>query len=226
MASVQEPQRNEKFFLAIFAVLIVIFGIVFQPRLRNNLGWGSMKREETENKQEKSIERKYADSVLDINLATQEELETLPGIGPSKAKAIVEYRKLQPFKRPEDLMNVPGIGPKTYEKLKNRIKVSGVSVEQTNQGGQVVTETTTTKKEEMTSYNQNNTTNYGSQLLNINTATVSELEKLPGIGPTKAAEIIRYRTENGPFKSVDELLNVKGIGPKTLEKIRPLVCAK
>lgn len=57
--------------------------------------------------------------------------------------------------------------------------------------------------------------------LNINTATKDELVALNGIGPAKAQAILDYRKANGPFKSVDDLRNVKGIGAKRLEKLRP-----
>jgi competence protein ComEA len=60
-------------------------------------------------------------------------------------------------------------------------------------------------------------------LININTASATELETLSGIGEVLAAEIIGYRTENGPFASVDELDEVSGIGPATLEDIRDQV---
>ena len=60
-------------------------------------------------------------------------------------------------------------------------------------------------------------------LVNINTATVEELDGLPGIGPTKAQAIVDYREQNGPFQSVDELLNVTGVGNSTLANIRNLV---
>jgi len=61
-------------------------------------------------------------------------------------------------------------------------------------------------------------------LLNINTAQVAELaEQLPGIGPAKAVAIVKYREANGPFKTLDALTDVKGIGPATLAKIRGLL---
>lgn len=59
------------------------------------------------------------------------------------------------------------------------------------------------------------------EYVNINTADSDELQKLPGIGSVKAEAIIEYRIENGSFRSVDDLINVKGIGEKTLEKLKP-----
>jgi competence protein ComEA len=57
----------------------------------------------------------------------------------------------------------------------------------------------------------------------VNTATQAELESLPDIGPALARRIIEFRTSKGPFRRVDELDNVSGIGPRTLERLRPLV---
>ena len=56
--------------------------------------------------------------------------------------------------------------------------------------------------------------------VNINTATAAELDALPGIGPAKAQAIVDHRKQHGPFKTVDDLKNVKGIGAKRLEKMR------
>lgn len=60
-------------------------------------------------------------------------------------------------------------------------------------------------------------------LVNVNSAMATELEELPGIGEVIAQRIIDYRTENGPFATVDELLDVSGIGDAILESIRELV---
>lgn len=56
--------------------------------------------------------------------------------------------------------------------------------------------------------------------LNINTATSAQLQTLTGIGLTKANTIVTYRDAHGPFKTVDDLTQVKGIGAKTLERLR------
>jgi competence protein ComEA len=60
-------------------------------------------------------------------------------------------------------------------------------------------------------------------LVNVNTATAVDLETLPGVGEVIAQAIVEYRTQNGPFSSVDQLLDVSGIGDATLETIRELV---
>jgi competence protein ComEA len=60
-------------------------------------------------------------------------------------------------------------------------------------------------------------------LINVNTASATDLEELPGVGEVIAAAIVDYRTQNGPFTSVDQLEDVSGIGPATLENIRDLV---
>lgn len=57
--------------------------------------------------------------------------------------------------------------------------------------------------------------------VNINSADKDQLVALPGIGPKTAEAIVAYRKENGNFKSVEELTKVKGVGDKTLEKLRP-----
>lgn len=62
--------------------------------------------------------------------------------------------------------------------------------------------------------------------VNINKANSAQLQTLNGIGPAKAQEIIKYRKAHGGFKSVDELVNVNGIGPKTVDKLRAQVSVR
>src|SRR5690625_3281195 len=62
-----------------------------------------------------------------------------------------------------------------------------------------------------------------STLSNINTATAEELQQLPGIGPAYAGRILEWRVQNGRFTSIDQLIEIRGIGEKRLENIRPLV---
>ena len=59
--------------------------------------------------------------------------------------------------------------------------------------------------------------------VNINTASAAEFEGLPGIGATMAARIVEYRQKNGPFKKIEDLMTIKGIGEKSFLKLKPLV---
>lgn len=60
-------------------------------------------------------------------------------------------------------------------------------------------------------------------IININSATEQELQQLPGVGPSLAATIVTYRTEHGPFQTVDDLANVRGVGPAKLDALRAQV---
>lgn len=59
--------------------------------------------------------------------------------------------------------------------------------------------------------------------VNINTATSKELQALPGIGEATATRILEFRKDNGPFKKVEDLMNVRGIGEKTFLTLKPLI---
>lgn len=209
--------KNEKTFFAIYAFLIIVSGVLLQPKFY--MQQSNQSTTETSNVQT----RQYISAIIDLNKATTEELETLPGIGPSKARVIVEYREKTPFTKPEDIMNVPGIGQKTYEKMKSRIKVDGKE-----SGAQVITANIAGNPGNVGNTNNSNTSmntaNTKSEKININTADSEKLQELPNIGPAKAQAIIDYRNQNGGFKSIDEIKNVKGIGDKTFEALKDLIC--
>lgn len=62
--------------------------------------------------------------------------------------------------------------------------------------------------------------------INVNTATVEQLQTLPGVGPSTAKSIVRHRDKNGPFRRVDDLLILKGMSRQRLQKLRPYVKVK
>lgn len=176
---------------------------------------------------------------VDIRTAGAEDLELLPGVGAQKALAIIEYRKTQPFDSPEEIMNIKGIGAKTYLKMKPMlvtfgISGAGVSDKQKLQdihASEVITDEdyissdkqeldgtdNISKKEhsEIKSVAQDD-----NRPVHLNTASREELLSLSGIGDKKADAILAYRKEIGKFTSIEQLLDIKGIGAKTLEKNR------
>jgi competence protein ComEA len=71
--------------------------------------------------------RAESEGVVNLNEASAEELERLPGIGPAKARAIVEHRHAHPFRKPEEITKVKGIGRKTFGKLRPYITLTGAT---------------------------------------------------------------------------------------------------
>lgn len=71
---------------------------------------------------------------------------------------------------------------------------------------------------------KNENTEKDSSKININTATLEELDKLPGVGEATANKIISHREENGQFKTIEDIKNVNGIGDKKFENMKELIC--
>ena len=152
-------------------------------------------------------------TLIDLNTATLEELDTLPGIGPSLANEIINWREQHgPIQNLEQLDDVPGIGPSTLEKISGYVTQK---FEPQNVDTETPTEPPETKGQEGTQ-----------TLINLNTATLEELDTLPGIGPSLANEIINWREQHGPIQNLEQLDDVTGIGPSTLEKINGYVTQK
>ena len=173
---------------------------------------------------------------IDINTASIDELMTLPKIGPSTAKNIIEYRETNgPFRSPGDLKNVPRIGDKTFEGLKDLIRCGSVIVESASgapagaSGAESKPSSTEASKSESAAKSAAKSKTSGTSksatgaVVNINKAGLDELDSLPGIGPAIAQRIIDYRKEHGPFRNKSEINDVKGIGDKLYERIEDLI---
>lgn len=159
---------------------------------------------------------------IDINTAGEDVLEVLPGIGPSKAAGIVRYREQNgPFANAEALTNVPGIGPKTLQTLLPLIEVHyETAVVPAALPPRVVPAPRAAASPPPP------VAALAPALVNLNTATAEQLESLDGIGSALALRILQDRAKNGPFRSVDDLDRVSGIGPKTIAKNRDRLVAR
>lgn len=147
---------------------------------------------------------------VDLNTASAEALEAVPGIGPALAARIVAYRaETGPFATVDELEAVRGIGPRTIERMRPYLTVSNRRVVRTVVGGGVPAAGAPAER------------GAPRGRVDLNAATAAELEALDGIGPVLAGRILAFRAENGPFRTVADLLNVRGIGPRTLERLRP-----
>lgn len=144
----------------------------------------------------------------DLRCVTSDELITIPGIGPKRAEDILNFRELYGFKSKIDLLNVKGIGKATLSKIEKYFLDFGVEFKLTEEP-----ETGITKDVKIVS-------NKELVNINLNAASIEELVKLPGIGPSKAEKIINLRKQLGKFSTVEDILQVKGIGIKTLEKFK------
>lgn len=133
---------------------------------------------------------------IDVNRADAVQLQRLPGVGPARAAAILREREAGGvFASPGDLTRVSGIGPAMAARWSDAVAFGG-----STGGGRP--------------------RRPAPERLDLNRAHPKELEQITGIGPSLARRIIEERARRGGFTSVDDLLDVPGIGPKTLEIVR------
>lgn len=200
--------------------LLFVCGFALAGFALHQFGLGPLLAQKSEESAKDLAEEvKNVDSLkIDIRSANLEELMQLPGIGEKRAQEIIDRRGQKQFENVNELMLIKGIGPKTWAKLKPMLLLFGSSVEIDKSGAPLTAPKPAAKKaaSKPSSIPKSELTD----IVNINTAGVSELCTLPGIGDVKAQAIIAFRQENGPFATIDDLVKVKGIGPKTLDKIR------
>lgn len=150
---------------------------------------------------------------VDLNHAERAELLQLPGVGETLAERLDDDRRTNgPFRSVDDLRRVRGIGPSTLERLRPYIRVAGEdnSIPPSSRRQQTAARSSGSKADNLT------------EPIDVNTASLSELQRLPGIGAKLSQRIVDERQKR-PFRSIEDLRSVPGIGPKTLEKLRPHV---
>lgn len=141
---------------------------------------------------------------IDPNEAPAEELDRLPGVGPATARSILEERASGgAFRSRQDMLRVPGIGPSRLEEMAAHLSLpDGADAEDRGRNGRP------------------------GDRVDLNRADRASLEQLPGIGPALAGRILELRGREGPFRAVEDLLEVSGIGPVTLERLEGRVVVR
>jgi competence protein ComEA len=142
---------------------------------------------------------------LDVDVVSAAELARLPKVGLRLAKVIVADREAHgPFGGLAGLDRVPGIGPGLLQLLGPHVAFSGTGAASPAgiQSGPDVSP------------------------VDLNSATANDLDALPGIGPSRAAAILRYREQHGRFTSVEELKEVPGFGRAAVSRVRALLMVR
>lgn len=146
--------------------------------------------------------------LMNVNTATEEQLMTLPGVSRQVAREIVRYRQvIGRFKRVDDLALVSGIGAEKLELLRPEIC--------TNTRRQISRASSCTYSLDSCRSSSEN------KLCSVNSSSVFQLQCIPGLNQEIAANIVDYRVKKGPFKSLDDLIKVRGMDIVRLSTIKP-----
>jgi competence protein ComEA len=160
---------------------------------------------------------------IDLNRADRAELLQLPGVGENLAQRIDNYRREHGgFRDLNELIEVHGIGPTTLERLRPWLQVNSALAEDRSLPVPIKKSSNGARKEPAETKVTSSKEASLSKPIDVNRATLAELQKLPGIGPKRAQHIIDERNK-ALFRTVDDLMRVPGIGRGTLERLRPYI---
>ncbi len=185
-----------------------------------------------------------ADERIDVNAAAADELDRLPGVGATLAQRILEERERGgAYDSPADLRAVPGLGAALLARLESHLAFGpGPGLSRRLPAPVPDTDVATNPTDHTappSSGNGRRRTRRGAddapvahplpqprppspgERLDLNRASAAQLEALPGIGPALAARIVAKRDSLNGFRSVDELVQVRGIGPVLLARLKP-----
>ncbi len=151
---------------------------------------------------EQEPSRLAAGGRIDLNRATEEDLQLLPGIGPARSRDIVQHREeAGPFPNVEALEAVHGIGPRTLERLAPYLEV-----------GELPTGMAASPESAAAQQQQ------APRPVWVNRADARDLQRLHGVGEALSRRIVEDRTRRGPFRSPQDMQRVSGIGPTFVER--------
>ncbi|MCC5877598.1 MAG: ComEA family DNA-binding protein [Candidatus Sumerlaeia bacterium] len=152
--------------------------------------------------------------LVEMNSADATTLMALPGIGPARAQAILDERdRGGAFRDLADLERVPGIGPKTVQRLSTYITIEG--------GDQA--EQTDPAPPPSEAAPQGLHGGHNSDHVRVNHADATELQRLTRVGPVMAQRILEDRQRHGPYRHPEDMLRVSGIGPAFVEANRDVL---
>lgn len=159
---------------------------------------------------------------IDPNTASEIELDRLPGVGPAVARRIIAAREERPFRSAAELDRVRGIGPALVARIAPHVSLPATAATTgfapaAAGAAKIVGPSPGARGPPAAAVVS------GPTRIDVNRATVAELQTLPGIGPALARRIVAYRDSAGPFRRIEELENVRGIGPATVERLRSRV---
>lgn len=211
----QKLKKEQKIKIAItlFVIIIAIFYYIYSQNQKEILFEESKQENEVQEKTEETENKKI---IVHVS-------------GAVKNEGIVELE--EGARVANAIEKAGGVRDDAYTKeinyalkLEDGMKIYVPTIEETKQEKEEVNINSESSNYIISSNNTKTNENSNGQKVNINNADESELDELPGVGPSTAQKIIQYRKENGEFKSIDELKNVSGIGEAKFQKIKDLIC--